>query len=755
MTTSTESNSQQSHSNSSSRSTSRSADSYTDEEGSGVRVPSHQYSDEDESWEQLYDTDELISPSESASRPTSRPRNGPRYRQSESRPPPVSRPTRRHTTAEKSTSHRAPAVSRIHRHAPAPPSSVDPSEDYPAYGRGYPAVAPTQQQFGGRAPGPGYSPSVFSGPSGYAPPPFVGGGPGGALTPYGQGSPYQQFPQNNPFTPQTSPNPPPQGAGFFGPPGGHHPPHSTVGGPAGYPAHDMLPYGPPGGFQGHAAQPGYGGYGHNIGPPGMSPQHMYQYAQPPQWPQSEPSVVPDPETEKKLVTIQQAMEAQKINYEKAQKEIADRDAKEAAAIAAAEQAKKSAEEKAAWERMIAEEKASLERRNKEERDALEKKNAADKAALEKQLADEKAAWEKKVEEEKKAARAQGAENVRKQVEAENKKKEAEAAEAAARAAAAAELQKIKNDAAAEQKRLKDEAAAESKKLKEEAAAESEKLKKAAAEEAEEARKKAAAELASAIAAGKPPEPEKKKPLRFKDAVGRKFSFPFHLCATWAGMEELIKQAFMHVEVIGPHVAEGHYDLIGPNGEIILPQVWETMIEPDWSITMHMWPMPEPRPGPGPGPGPGPHHGGPFGHGPERPRSRHAGGPPHDPRDPRNRAPPPGTGGPSGPQGGRAPPQPPPGGWPPPPPPPGHHRPGGGGAGPRGSYGNGGGYGPGGPPVIVVPHRDGGSGGNKSKSKPSKTMLGWMAGKPSKPAGKGKACVPGSSTTANELRSKKS
>ncbi len=63
------------------------------------------------------------------------------------------------------------------------------------------------------------------------------------------------------------------------------------------------------------------------------------------------------------------------------------------------------------------------------------------------------------------------------------------------------------------------------------------------------------------------------------------------------MEELIKQAFLHVDVIGPHVAEGHYDLVGPNGEIILPQVWETMVEPDWTITMHMWPMPEPPPKP--------------------------------------------------------------------------------------------------------------------------------------------------------------
>jgi len=73
------------------------------------------------------------------------------------------------------------------------------------------------------------------------------------------------------------------------------------------------------------------------------------------------------------------------------------------------------------------------------------------------------------------------------------------------------------------------------------------------------------------------------------------------------MEELIRQSFLHVQVIGPHVADGHYDLIGPNGEIILPQMWETMIEPDWQITMHMWPMPEPKSVP---PGDSPWSGGP-------------------------------------------------------------------------------------------------------------------------------------------------
>ena len=67
---------------------------------------------------------------------------------------------------------------------------------------------------------------------------------------------------------------------------------------------------------------------------------------------------------------------------------------------------------------------------------------------------------------------------------------------------------------------KKEAAENEAKLKKEAAEEAAKLKK----EAEEALKKAVAEVKGE---------DKKKPIKFKDAVGRKFSFPFHLCATWA------------------------------------------------------------------------------------------------------------------------------------------------------------------------------------------------------------------------------
>ncbi len=36
--------------------------------------------------------------------------------------------------------------------------------------------------------------------------------------------------------------------------------------------------------------------------------------------------------------------------------------------------------------------------------------------------------------------------------------------------------------------------------------------------------------------------ERKKPLKFKDAIGRRFSFPFHLCNTWHVSHD---QAFQH------------------------------------------------------------------------------------------------------------------------------------------------------------------------------------------------------------------
>ncbi|WEW60120.1 hypothetical protein PRK78_005605 [Emydomyces testavorans] len=207
--------------------------------------------------------------------------------------------------------------------------------------------------------------------------------------------------------------------------------------------------------------------------------------------------------------------------------------------------------------------ARLEKLIIDERMDREAREAAREAALEKAARD-KAAAEERAAAEKKIA-----------------KEAAAKATAIARAEAQVEAEKLKAEAKAEVERLKAEA--------EQLAAEEAAKAKKAAEEAAIAVAEAAA--AATAAANKPP-PEKKKPVKFKDAVGRKFSFPFHLCKTWQGMEELIRQAFLHIDGIGQHVADGHYDLVGPNGDIILPQVWETVVEPDWTITMLLWPMAE-------------------------------------------------------------------------------------------------------------------------------------------------------------------
>jgi hypothetical protein len=60
------------------------------------------------------------------------------------------------------------------------------------------------------------------------------------------------------------------------------------------------------------------------------------------------------------------------------------------------------------------------------------------------------------------------------------------------------------------------------------------------------------------------------------------------------MENLINQAFAHVEGLAEPVFAGRYDLIGPDKEIIMPMYWESTIEPDMHITMMLWPIPEPK-----------------------------------------------------------------------------------------------------------------------------------------------------------------
>ncbi|KAK6082137.1 kinetoplast-associated protein kap-like protein [Seiridium cupressi] len=62
-------------------------------------------------------------------------------------------------------------------------------------------------------------------------------------------------------------------------------------------------------------------------------------------------------------------------------------------------------------------------------------------------------------------------------------------------------------------------------------------------------------------------PSAKHPIRFLDEVGRTYVFPWEKAKTWEGMKRLIDVCFQHVDVIGPHVHAGRYDLTAENGII--------------------------------------------------------------------------------------------------------------------------------------------------------------------------------------------
>ncbi|KAK5943563.1 hypothetical protein PMZ80_004571 [Knufia obscura] len=251
--------------------------------------------------------------------------------------------------------------------------------------------------------------------------------------------------------------------------------------------------------------------------------------------------------------------------------------------------------RAAEEEAIAQRKRDAERRAEEARIREEAKREAIEAEKARIAAEaERAAYEQKIRKEAaEAALAAAAASLKaKQDQADREAKiAADAAEAANNAAA----KQAKEMAEAAEKAAKE--AAESAEAAAKAAKEEHEAKIKEAEAAAEAAKKEA-EAAEAKAAANAPV-EKKAPLRFKDALGRSYNFPWDRCCKWDDMEGLIHQAFSHIDKIGPHVLHGHYDLIGPDKEIIMPDYWEDSIAPGMQITMMLWPIPEPEPEPEP------------------------------------------------------------------------------------------------------------------------------------------------------------
>ncbi|KAI5358414.1 hypothetical protein Slin15195_G108670 [Septoria linicola] len=522
-------------------------------------------SSSDSSWDRVDDDD--IDPSDSASRsrvPASRrptveaprpparrhsSRRDYRDREREERSPPRRQSSRHQSRHESRHDRRHERSSSRRVHSDGSSSAGTVADDYPYHGH---HGMPRAQYPGYRHVPPGshggYPPTMASGPSAGYPDQYHD--PRQALVatrqdPFGYPAHANPFAAHgaappNPFSPMT------ESTGYFA--GAPEPPMSHMGPPPSVHRHpseaDMhgrrprpqsfaaaSPYGPPDQAMMPYQTQGYPSpYGVPYGMPGypMYPPPMGM----PAYHQS-PANSPPPKEPEKNKDIEALKE---LLTKKKEEDTKDQDVKN--------------DEISALKELI--------KKHEQERAAREKQYIAEKEAEAAARAAEKA----KAEEEKK----------RKQEIAEASKKAKEDAEKKADEAA---------------KKAKDEAEAAAKKAKEE-----HEKKLADAEKAKEESEKAKKALEEQIEKSKPTPDSQKAPIRFKDAVGRKFSFPWSICKTWKGMETLIKQAFLHVDMIGDHVHQGHYDLTGPDGEIILPQIWDSMIQPDWEVTMHLWPMEE-------------------------------------------------------------------------------------------------------------------------------------------------------------------
>lgn len=190
------------------------------------------------------------------------------------------------------------------------------------------------------------------------------------------------------------------------------------------------------------------------------------------------------------------------------------------------------------------------------------------ARLEKLIIDERAEREAKEAAREAAIAKEAAEKAAREEREAAEKKIADEAAARATAIAKAEAEEKAAEAAAKAKQDAEEAAANARKEAEEAAA------VAAAEAAAAAAEAATAEAEAKAAAAKSPPPEKKKPIKFKDAVGRKFSFPFHLCNTWAVCSPLPHSAGINSLLSLPNTFNFYVQSL----ILILYRVWKTSFD---------------------------------------------------------------------------------------------------------------------------------------------------------------------------------
>ncbi|PVH81680.1 hypothetical protein DL98DRAFT_653843 [Cadophora sp. DSE1049] len=105
-----------------------------------------------------------------------------------------------------------------------------------------------------------------------------------------------------------------------------------------------------------------------------------------------------------------------------------------------------------------------------------------------------------------------------------------------------------------------------------------------------------------------PKETKLPPVTFK-VHDKTYPLPFPDCRTWEGMERCIKAACGFGQRWGSldsHIETSAYELLHSSegdAHVILPAVWEELVEPGWIVEMRRIPLPEPIPEPVPQPTP--------------------------------------------------------------------------------------------------------------------------------------------------------
>jgi len=62
-----------------------------------------------------------------------------------------------------------------------------------------------------------------------------------------------------------------------------------------------------------------------------------------------------------------------------------------------------------------------------------------------------------------------------------------------------------------------------------------------------------------------------------------------------GIKQLIERAYSRSDAsaVQSEIVEEKYDLLSSNGDVILPEVWEAVIRPGWTVILSLWSSPKP------------------------------------------------------------------------------------------------------------------------------------------------------------------